>query len=324
MKNEKIYKSEREVKYLFQKSYNISNELIIVFSAFQSEGVRPRYNYVKTLEGFNINKLFILDDFGARGSYYLCQNRDFSIERSVASLIHDIIKENKITKVMSCGSSKGGFAALYYGIKYNFSNIVVASPQYLLGDYIIDEAKKNEIVTFMAGNDEKEDQEFLNNIFPELLRETNNKPNIFIHVGKYETHYIKHVKQLVQKFDEKNISYILDLGDYSQHNDVVKHYPRLLKENVCKTFNYPKLIVSEVIKRNEQKKQYTIKVKSDSPQNEFAYYLYINGKKVQEIKYSKAKKIKFIIEQPGKYSIKVFVKNQFSKVYSVLQPTVFF
>ncbi|WP_062320399.1 hypothetical protein [Halolactibacillus sp. JCM 19043] len=115
MKNEKVFDSERKVKYLFQKSYKKSDELIIVFSAFHSKGTRPRYNYVRTLEGFNANKLFILDDFGARGSYYLCENRDFSIERSVSALIQEIINQYKIKKVMSCGSSKGGMPLYIMG-----------------------------------------------------------------------------------------------------------------------------------------------------------------------------------------------------------------
>lgn len=75
-KNQKVYNGEQEVKYIFNKSYEPNSDLIIVFSAFQAIGRPPAYNYIRTLEEFGCNKLFILDDFGSRASYYLCENRN--------------------------------------------------------------------------------------------------------------------------------------------------------------------------------------------------------------------------------------------------------
>src|SRR5690606_37821366 len=93
-KREKVFNGERKIKYVFQKTFRKTNRLVIVFSAFSAKGKPPSYNYVRTLEGIGCNKLFILDDFGSRVSYYLCENKDFSIERSVISLIEKIVKEN--------------------------------------------------------------------------------------------------------------------------------------------------------------------------------------------------------------------------------------
>lgn len=52
-------------KYLFQKNH--SKTLAIIFSGFSE---KPVYNYVKTLRNWKADKLFILDDFAYRGSYY--------------------------------------------------------------------------------------------------------------------------------------------------------------------------------------------------------------------------------------------------------------
>ena len=62
------------------------------------------------------------------------------IETSVVSLISNIMHENNILfkNVISVGSSKGGTAALYYGMKYNYGNIIVGAPQYKIGTYLSD------------------------------------------------------------------------------------------------------------------------------------------------------------------------------------------
>ncbi|WP_062320401.1 hypothetical protein [Halolactibacillus sp. JCM 19043] len=176
----------------------------------------------------------------------------------------------------------------------------------------------------MSGNDGAEDKQFLNNIFNDMLNKTNTKPNIFIHVGNQEKHYFNHVQPLIGAFEKKEIQYTLDLGDYSEHKDVVKFYPDLLKNKVRETFNYPMLSIEEMIKRSEEKNQYSVKIKSDSSQNEFACYLYKDREKVKEMKYSKKRKYRFSIEGSGKYHLKIFAKNSASKVYSKTQPAVFF
>lgn len=54
-----------KLKYIYER--NGSDELIIMFSGF---GTVRKYNYMKTLAESKIDKLFILDCFGYRGSYY--------------------------------------------------------------------------------------------------------------------------------------------------------------------------------------------------------------------------------------------------------------
>ena len=307
-RNQKVFEGEINVKYVFNKSYKPTNGLIIVFSAFQPLGNPPGYNYGRVIEEFDCNKLFILDDFGARASYYLCANKDYSIERSVIQLINEIIKENNISTVISAGSSKGGYAALYYGIKYGFDYIISASPQYLLGDYLIDQVKRGtkEVVDFMVGSSNRDEHDYLNNIMRNMIKETNHSPNIFIHLGKGEMHYKKHVTPLLKDLDASNLKYTLDLGDYNKHSDVAKAFPPILKSKIRECLGYQKLEIEiEDIGENHYrliaKKNMICKT---------AWYVYCNDKRIDVTKYALDNELIYKFVNPGIYKVKAFTINE--------------
>lgn len=52
---------------------------------------------MRTVEKYDVNKLFILDDFGfdGRGAYYLGKDKDFKIVEDVKSLINSICNKIK-------------------------------------------------------------------------------------------------------------------------------------------------------------------------------------------------------------------------------------
>ena len=84
--NEKLFQGK--VKYLFQR--NGSKTLAIVFSGFPVNE-KPVYNYVKTLKNWKADKLFILDDFAYKGSYYWYQNGSNEPLKYVQLLINQIV-----------------------------------------------------------------------------------------------------------------------------------------------------------------------------------------------------------------------------------------
>lgn len=318
-KDEKIYEGEVRVKYVFKKTYKPNKNLIVVFSGFPAKGSPPSYNYGRTIEEFSCNKLFILDDFGARGSYYLCENKDFSIERSIISLINKIIKENDIETVVTAGSSKGGYAAIYYGIKYGFDHVIAASPQYYLGNYLVKEAKANSVAKFMAGNDNEEGIGFLNQIMEKLLIETTNRPNIFLHTGEGEPSYKLHISPMLNDFERTGINYTLDLGDYERHSEVKLFFPQLFKQKIRDYLDYPKLEVSVKKVNNGKLHRFTAETEKN---NTVAWYLYHNNKRIEAIKYSPEKIYEFIPSKKGNYKMTVFVRNKKGLITSTTSPII--
>ena len=90
---EKTYKGR--LHYIYED--NGASKLMIVFSGFTP--VKPTYNYMRTLKDFKgINKLFLLDDFGYRGSYYLYEGGKDSPKQLVLGLIATIVGGGKFLK----------------------------------------------------------------------------------------------------------------------------------------------------------------------------------------------------------------------------------
>lgn len=238
LKNERVFNKEGcDLKYLFIPE-KTSDKLMVIFSGFQPHNSKPRYNYVLKFHNIKCNKLYILDDFGVSkylGSYYLGKNRDFFIERSVYRLIEEIREQNNIetNNIFTLGSSKGGFAALYFAFKYGYGASVVGAPQYLLGDYL-DSKNMRYITKYIAGGDSKKDADFLDSILPNTIENSSHKPQIFIHVSKNEHHYKGHVLPLLDKLNSLGHSYELDLGVYQEHSEVGQHYAPFAKRVINK------------------------------------------------------------------------------------------
>lgn len=81
--------------------------------------------------------LWINDVFEGDNAYYLCQNMVFDIEKAVIALIEETLLSLELTKDQCTllGYSKGGSAALYYGLTYDFKNIIASGPQMHIGSF---------------------------------------------------------------------------------------------------------------------------------------------------------------------------------------------
>lgn len=111
---EKKYRNENStLKYLFYPCKN-SKDMVVVFSACTRVGIPARYNYIRTLDSIEVNRLYILDDEGddQRGSYYLGQYPEFYTEKAVIELITKVTDKYSFENLYFAGSSKGGWSAL--------------------------------------------------------------------------------------------------------------------------------------------------------------------------------------------------------------------
>ncbi len=220
------------LKYLlFQGN---KDALIVVFSAYNE---KPLYNYVRSLKGIKATRLYIKDDFGAngKGSYYLGENGNHNVEKTVYELIEKQIMEIGIidssTKLIFVGSSKGGYAALNFAAMYNNSYAIVGAPQYLLGTHLIHDnlylmmddiigcRDRNRVLALddhIRVKYEKKPQEY--------------KQTIYIQYSEEEYTYDLHIKQLIEDLKKTSIEVNLEILHYKEHTDVHKYFPKYLQD----------------------------------------------------------------------------------------------
>lgn len=235
LKNEKQFShGTKTLKYVFDQKAK-SDKLLVVFSAFPPHGKNASYNYVLRFNDMKCNKLYILDDFGTdnRGSYYL-GNRDLSIANAVTELITHIGSKYDITNknIITLGSSKGGFAALYFSLLNNYGACISGEPQIYLGDYL-KKSSRQSIYNYIIGDVTEENTLTLNTKLFDLLN-NNLDTKIYFHCGKNGDHYSEHLAPFIPYLDENSIEYHLDLGNYSDHREVGKHFIPFARKSILK------------------------------------------------------------------------------------------
>ena len=244
---DQIYNSNLGIRYYFNKAiFSNKDKLIIVFSAFSDD--KPKYNYMNTLSTYDCNKLYILDNYGSKGTYYLGLNGSFEIETAVMSLISKIVCENniKFKNIISIGSSKGGTAALYYGMKYNFGNIIVGAPQYKIGTYLMDLSIKTYADEIFG------DRSIASRIkYDNLIRLiSNNKPKIFLLTSDGDKQYERVLKSFEYVSEELSLNLKIDKCNINNHSDIAKEFPSYLESKlsqILKDNKYKRLFIKKII-----------------------------------------------------------------------------
>ena len=224
------------LKYILER--NKSDKLIVVLSGIPRQGLKARYNYMRTLSKIKVNKLFILDDFGydQRGAFYLGKNKDFKIQEVVKKLINNVKRNLEIQDTYYVGSSKGGFAAIYFGLQDNGSTIIAGGPQYILGDHLKKGVYPKYTLPYILGEDyTEEDIQYLNNIVRNVVYETKgNGCKIYLHYSDSEYTYERHVVPLLKDLKANNIEYNEDVQHYEKHAEIAYYFPSFLVNTLKK------------------------------------------------------------------------------------------
>lgn len=227
------YKGVR-VKYMLKKEKD-ANTLAIVFSACTRVGLRARYNYVRTLNGLHCNRLYILDDYAKdhRGSYYIGGNFKFDEEAATRVLIQKVMGDLKPTKVVCCGSSKGGYAALNFGVEIPNSIMIVGAPQYFLMTYLL-ESDNMDTLEHILGERNEEKDEVLESYLRKKLQNNSNidTQTVYLHYSDKEHTYKEHIVHMVKDMEEAGYYIEKDVAGYTNHSDVSYHFPDFLKKHL--------------------------------------------------------------------------------------------
>lgn len=222
-------KHEGRLKYLFQKKPR-TKTLAIVFSGFSE---KPVYNYVKTLRNLDADRLFLLDDFAYRGSYYMYANGSNQPEQLVRSLINKTIGGGKYNHIITLGSSKGGTCAIFFGLEIGANDIYAGACQYHIGSYV-DSPEHQRVFKSMMGDDAGiAEREMLDAIMPICLeRHKDSMSKIHLFYSTVEHTYKEHTLDLIDALDRNKISHIDTTATFATHAEVGMHFPSWLKSQL--------------------------------------------------------------------------------------------
>lgn len=215
-----------------------TQHLLVVFQAMNTT---PGYNYIGTLKSIAASRLYIKDDYGedekTRSSYYLGARRGSEVSQGVRHLIREALLDLGLRPqhVTMGGSSKGAFAALFHGYALNVGHIVAGGPQVLLGNFLNSRSPSSvlpPILRYLAGDLSPESVAWANGVlFEQLSASSRPYPNVIIHVGQKEPHYEEHVRPLLNWLASHGLpAPTLDLGDYTTHAELDRHFPGFFRE----------------------------------------------------------------------------------------------
>lgn len=301
-RNEKIFRSSKNIRYIFEEGILNTDKLLIVFSAFNGNKT-SQYNYIRALEKYDTNKLFILDDYGVGGSYYLGNNNE--VEGSVIALINFFIAKLNLrfSDVVAIGSSKGGSSALYFGLKYSLGAVIAGGFQIKIGDYLSKTTPQT--MEYMVGEINDASILKLNTIHEKLVRKDGVLTKLYFHGGTGDYHYIKSMKPFMDILDYYMINYDLDLKQYNSHNEVgdyfVNYLDKILSGVLSSTYN---VVLSHLAESNEI--MCTCLYRNDL---KYAFYIYKDDILIDKIWYSSDNTLIYKIRENGIYRVAYFMKK---------------
>ena len=165
---------------------------------------------------------------GYLGSYYWMHYGSNHPEETVSKLIQYIMEENNLTTLITCGSSKGGTAAIYFGLKHNAKKIYSGASQFLVGSYL-DREEHREILLGMIGTCEKDKKvEELNSKISKEIEKHLESTAINLFYSTRELTYERQILPLKKYLDAKKVKYKETIVDFEDHASVGSYFPHFV------------------------------------------------------------------------------------------------
>lgn len=231
--DEKLYISSNEVKvkYKHKKRKYDFNHIIFVFSGFLNASP-GNYDFINALNDCPCDVIWIGDDFDSKYAYYLCKSMDFSIRDAVAEFIDSKISELGLLRdnATVTGFSKGGSAALYFGLYLDIKNIVATVPQLKIGSYL-DSNWKNVANHIMGTCYNNAHISHMDKLLINLLKkERNLHKNIYLLTSESDVQYKTEIEPYLNDFAKySNFNLLKTYSAFvREHNQVTGHHTALL------------------------------------------------------------------------------------------------
>lgn len=228
------FPGELPVHYL--KVPGTTPEVAFVFSAMSRVG-DITFNYKSSLQNFTGTQYFILDDFREQGSYYLCEGRSLKIADAVQAFVRSAVAKSGAQKddVYFFGSSKGGTAAVLHGLRLGFGTVMVAAPQFFIGDFL--RKPHPGILRYMAGGRTQDDVDWLNRVLTFATAPSSFEGQIRILVGDSDNHSKTHVPGMVSFLKSHQVDVAVMKLLESNHNQTGLVYAEMLRNFSRESFD---------------------------------------------------------------------------------------
>lgn len=231
--HERVWRrSTIQLKHLFFAEHQ-NKTLIVSFPAFDEKAAK--YNYIRSLNKFKGNKLFLLDNFASngRGNYLIGPG----VEDTVIELFQHIITKYKIEELIFIGSSKGGYSALNFSLHFPNVKVCIGAPQYKLGNYLSKNSMQPNLESII-GESTQEKIELLNMRLHDKIMNSSTKPTmVAIHYSNKEHTYGYHIQYMVADMKAAGFKVTEDVAEYPKHGDVAFYYPPFLEKTLNSWIN---------------------------------------------------------------------------------------
>ena len=208
-------KNSDGVEYIWKRRQ--SDRLIIVFNSMSG-----KYNFLRTLQRIKIDQLFIHDCWADNASYYWYEGKKNYPEVLTQRLIEDVLRKGLYSEIITLGGSKGGTAAIYYGLNNNASVVFAGACQYKVGDYLARHQYVNRPEQWekvVGGKPTQEWIDILDHKLESMIDTHKNSKTLIKLIYSTEEHtYPEHIVYLLKKLDECNIKHDDYVEKFTNHS----------------------------------------------------------------------------------------------------------
>lgn len=215
-----------QIRYILKPNRKDNAHLVVLFNGYRHWG----WDFENSINFFKCNVLMIDDFFEGFQSCYLGKDGILNFSDIVHNLIIEILNDLDLSKSQCTliGPSKGGFAALYVGLKYNFMNIVAPSFVGYIGRWMVNYNKN--IANHVMGKEYSEKIiKFYDELLIELIKNDRDKhKNIYVFLSSNDHFYLEYGQQQVimllnNNYDNLNIFFTKSQLSY-QHDQVATYF----------------------------------------------------------------------------------------------------
>ncbi|MGP5524761.1 heparinase II/III domain-containing protein [Glutamicibacter arilaitensis] len=294
------------LRYLLETDRDsLPESLTVIFSSLRRRGDFT-HDLRASLRGTKTAKLYILDDFGERGSYYYSHCRETSIFHSVQALIGETAESLGLAhaRITTVGLTKGGSAALIHGYAARVGRVIVGSPQVLIGNYTAVHAP--EVLRYLAGGIDPGDREWANEIISGVVKDGSTKTRVSVLVGDEDHHLLGHVRpfEKVAVAAGKPVSVSVVPG--VNHGNIGTIYHEFVRHAVL---NGSKVSVPYMVRYDDASKSLIIAIGDLLDGRVAACYLFGENELLAKSPYSSESVRSWQVTVGRKYFVRVFIRD---------------